>query len=273
MNSKSGFLVFILSWLPGLSHYYLGMKKRAALFFAAFAGAGAIAFMMCMVLNDGSPLGVFMMFACFEWFFALVDAMICKNRPDLWSSEVITPQEKRTALAVVFSFVPGAGHMYLGYMKQGVQLMAIFFFTGIASAYLEVSLLFAVVPVIWFYALFDALQKSSLVPVKADAGGEVSLMVFIREHAVICGWALILMAGFAVLNIADIFMPYLNFDHFDLIRRSIQTGVITVLLFVGGVMLIRSSHRKTMDIPDDDEMDAILALTAQDAADHENTNN
>ena len=63
-------------------------------------------------------------------------------------------------LTVLFSFIPGAGHMYLGLMKRGASIMAAFFGTIAAAAFFSNMGLFAYVfglfiPVIWFVAFFD----------------------------------------------------------------------------------------------------------------------
>ena len=64
-------------------------------------------------------------------------------------------------LMVLFSFIPGAGHMYFGLMKRGASLMAAFFasifLTGAFSNFIGfVAAAFGLfIPVIWFVAFFD----------------------------------------------------------------------------------------------------------------------
>ena len=55
------------------------------------------------------------------------------------------------------SLIPGAGHMFLGYMKRGLLLMTIYFIDIGLSMILNGFLVF--MPVIWFYCLFDAWNK------------------------------------------------------------------------------------------------------------------
>lgn len=58
------------------------------------------------------------------------------------------------------ALIPGAGHMYLGFMKRGLLLMTVFFVDIGLSMILNGFLVF--MPVIWFYCLFDAWNKYHL---------------------------------------------------------------------------------------------------------------
>ena len=68
-----------------------------------------------------------------------------------------------------FGLVPGMGQMYLGYMKRGISLMLMFVGVIFVSALLNIGLLCIVLPVIWAYALFDALNLRTQTPEQAEA--------------------------------------------------------------------------------------------------------
>lgn len=70
-------------------------------------------------------------------------------------------KKKDKFLTVLFSFLPGAGHMYMGFMKLGISFMAAFFFTIFLSSWLDIGPLLFLVPVLWFYAFFDSINKMS----------------------------------------------------------------------------------------------------------------
>lgn len=65
-------------------------------------------------------------------------------------------RKKNGFLTFIFSLIPGAGEMYMGFMKQGVSLMTLFF--GILFLYSTVfytlDILAAILPVIWAYSFF-----------------------------------------------------------------------------------------------------------------------
>lgn len=79
-------------------------------------------------------------------------------------------QQKRNGfLTFCFACLPGAGQMLLGFMKRGVSLMVLFFgVIGLASC-LNLDILLLFIPVIWFYAFFDAVNKNALPQETFDA--------------------------------------------------------------------------------------------------------
>lgn len=71
-------------------------------------------------------------------------------------------KKKSKFLTFLFSLMPGAGHMYLGFMKMGVSIMSCFFAVIFFSAMLSYSPFMLIIPIIWFYSFFDALNKNGL---------------------------------------------------------------------------------------------------------------
>ena len=62
---------------------------------------------------------------------------------------------KSSFLTFCFAFIPGAGQMYLGMMKKGTAIMALFAALSFLSGFLNLGILLAALPVIWFYSFFD----------------------------------------------------------------------------------------------------------------------
>lgn len=54
------------------------------------------------------------------------------------------------------SLIPGAGEMYMGFMKMGISLMGIFFLSFFLTDLTGVSVLALISTVIWFYSFFHA---------------------------------------------------------------------------------------------------------------------
>ena len=71
-------------------------------------------------------------------------------------------RKKNKFLTFCFSLLPGAGEMYLGFMKQGVSLMGIFFLIWAVSGLLNLPALLFVEPVIWFYSFFHVHNLNSM---------------------------------------------------------------------------------------------------------------
>lgn len=77
---------------------------------------------------------------------------------------------KSPFLTFILSWVPGLGHLYLGLNRRGLQFM-IGFFVCVALIQLLPSVFPFAVAIIWFYALFDALQKVAVVNAYIARGG------------------------------------------------------------------------------------------------------
>lgn len=71
-------------------------------------------------------------------------------------------KKKSNFLTFCFAFIPGAGQMYMGFMKRGVSLMSGFFLTIFLSYWLDLSLFIFVSVILWFYAFFDTFNLHSL---------------------------------------------------------------------------------------------------------------
>lgn len=70
-------------------------------------------------------------------------------------------KKKSKFLTFIFSFLPGAGHMYMGFMKTGVSFMAMFIFLIFLSSFLNIGPILYVLPLVWFYSFFDCLNKAN----------------------------------------------------------------------------------------------------------------
>jgi hypothetical protein len=58
--------------------------------------------------------------------------------------------------------MPGAGQMYMGFMKRGLSLMAGFFLTIFLTYWLELNLFAFAIVIVWFYAFFDTFNLRAL---------------------------------------------------------------------------------------------------------------
>lgn len=65
-------------------------------------------------------------------------------------------------LTFCFACLPGAGQMFLGFMKRGISLMTIFFGIIALAGQLRMDILLFAVPVIWCFSFFDTMNKNAL---------------------------------------------------------------------------------------------------------------
>ncbi len=155
--------------------------------------------------------------------------------------------DKSKFLTFIFSLVPGAGHMYLGYLKTGIIIMATFILLSYIVGLTGISLFSIFLPVIWAYSFFDTFQLYN---------GEKSHDDYIIDRFLnkinvkYIGYALIFVGVISVSKQVLYPMFYnllqsLGFTDIYMLERYIQTIVVAVIFIFGGFKLI--NYNKTLD--------------------------
>lgn len=170
--------------------------------------------------------------------------------------------EKNRLLLFLFSFMPGAGQMYLGMMKKGVFLMSLFCGVIFVSAFFSVEFLLFLLPVIWFYAFFDALNSGhltyeerklidsdfSLDTYQIFSGDMQSVLQ--KRHALIGG--LCILAGFYVIfdNVLREFIWRLDeiLPGIYSVFHKLPTLVIAIVIIIWGIRLVKG-EKQPLPIP------------------------
>ena len=182
--------------------------------------------------------------------------------------------QKNKFLTFLFSIIPGVGHMYLGYMKRGAEFMAMF----AASMYLAIMFTFwlnlpiigaifmIVLPIIWFYQMFDSMHAISqmrrlgievpqddgfFVPGFANITNSNALNVFKNRKAVKTVAAILVCVGLYVLitnilnginnimqnNIWDYYNS-VYYRTYQSIMNYVPSVIISLVLIFGGIKLL-----------------------------------
>ena len=172
-------------------------------------------------------------------------------------------KKKSRFLTFVFSMLPGAGHMYMGFMKTGVSFMSVFFFLIFLSSWLDTGPLLFIAPLIWFYSFFDCVNKASLDDdklslledkylfsldelVKLDKG------MFAKRRLAI--GVLLLFFGVYMLsqNIMNFLQPLIPYELYDIIYSCMRQApqiIIGIAIVALGLRLIKGKKMES-------EMDA-----------------
>ncbi|MBR3762104.1 MAG: hypothetical protein IKK59_05120 [Lachnospiraceae bacterium] len=117
-------------------------------------------------------------------------------------------KKKNGFLTFIFSLVPGAGEMYMGFMKQGVSLMSMFFAVIFLTSWMRADILMCAGIVIWCYSFFHVHNLRGLPDAEFQAVED------------------------------KILVPFHNTDiNFNFSNKKLQTVGAVVLILVGASML------------------------------------
>ena len=167
-------------------------------------------------------------------------------------------KKKSRFLTFVFSMLPGAGHMYIGFMKIGVSLMSVFFFLIFLSSWLNIGPLLFIAPLIWFYSFFDCANRASLDDDKLllledkylfslDKLVKLDKDVFAKRRLVVGGVLLFLGIYLVADNIMNVIERYIPHEIYEVIyysTRQVPQLIIGIAIVVIGVKLIQGKKKE-----------------------------
>jgi hypothetical protein len=257
MRDKSKIIGFMLSFIPGLAHLYIGLRERA-LIFSGLLGAGFLASVFIGITIDGEVAALlFFVGYAILWLIALVDLFsawnkieirnLYNNKQGIEDINMDTKINKKT-ITLALSIIPGAGHMYLGYQSKGLLIMGSFFFSIFFMGWLGISLLLFLLPLIWFYSFFDAMHLVD--------GSEEIINRELELPKIKPEW---LGAGLIAIGIIIILerILYPMMEHH--IRRYIQTSIVSLIFIIAGAaILVKNKKTLTLEnVEDEIVMDII----------------
>lgn len=173
-------------------------------------------------------------------------------------------KKKNSFLTFIFSLLPGAGQMYMGFMKRGLSLMTLFFLIIFIGAWLNIGPIMFFLPMIWFYSFFDvynlrAYPDQELMNLNDDYLfitdiNENTLRLIKSKYRIVCAIALIVIGASILWNntyslLSRILPSYIsNFVYqMGVYIPQLAVGVAIILL---GVYLIRGK-KKELDLLED----------------------
>lgn len=172
-------------------------------------------------------------------------------------------KEKSKFLTFCFSMLPGAGHMYIGFMKMGLSLMAAFFFLIFLSSWLDIGPLLFLLPLIWFYSFFDCMNKRYSTEEEflllednylfsLDELVKIDKNIF-KKHSLFSGIVLLLLGAYLIWNniihSLSRYIPDPLFNFLNNITRVAPQIIIGVAIITVGAKLI-IGKKKECDMND-----------------------
>jgi hypothetical protein len=251
------FFTMLCSIIPGLGHFQMGLMQRGLSFLVAFFGVITMIFFVRYVTHlEG--VYVFLLAVPIIWLYGLFDTMQLLHRKQ--KGEVLIDRtifdefeegreagKKSKTLAIMLSVLPGAGHMYLGLQQRGLQLMAGFLFSFYILDALHLSIFLFLIPILWFYSLFDAMQHVSrhgMAEIK-----DIPIIDWLRNYQKWIGISLLVLGFYhlldeVVLGVFERLQPELQISYW--FHRYFQVFVVSTLLIGGGFRLLAGTNSKTI---------------------------
>ena len=157
-------------------------------------------------------------------------------------------QKKGKFLTFMFSFIPGAAEMYMGFMKQGISLMALFVVNIVGLAYGLEEFFIPAMILTWFYSFFHARNLAALPEEEFNSLEDV----FIWENLVTDGglkissptirkWAagILILLGVVILwkNFSYVILNIIPDRYWDalypIIERIPEIAIAFLIIFIG----------------------------------------
>lgn len=164
---------------------------------------------------------------------------------------------KNAFIRFIFSLIPGAGEMYMGFMKQGITLMSLFAGVIFLAVYLNSPIFVFALPVIWFYGFFHVHNVAGLSDEEFYAQEDSLLFDWNilgkleqKKGRRILAWVLILLGASILWNFMTgmvyYFLDMFNISHYfwSEIMRTVPQVVFAVLLIYAGVQLIKGKKKE-----------------------------
>jgi len=164
-------------------------------------------------------------------------------------------KKKSGFMTFICSLVPGAGEMYLGFMKEGLSIMCLAYAMFLAGIWIDAPWLVCGIIILWFYSVFNVHNKVSL-PDEEFYALEDNYLFHLNQilpegrlngrQTKIFGWLLVFF-GVATIwrpsirNLLAALRTYVSADFAKVVGNyldSIPRIVIAGILIVSGVRLI-----------------------------------
>lgn len=161
-------------------------------------------------------------------------------------------------LTFMFSLLPGAGHMLMGFMKTGLSLMSIFFFVIFLSSWLNIGPILFILPMIWFYSFFDSINRRYASDEEFELLDDKFLFsidklietnnVLFQKRRIFAGVLLFLLGIFLVWrNALDSLQGFFPDEIFNLVNRITRYApqmILGIAIVVIGVRLIVGKRKE-----------------------------
>lgn len=173
-------------------------------------------------------------------------------------------KQKKGFLLFLCSLIPGAGELYMGFRKQGISIMLLFWGCIFFSGYSGIGFFVMFLPILWAYSFFNVHNLKSLSEEDFYSVEDAYILHmdqfidntdhFVRKYKKIIAILLIIF-GVSILwdNVTDLIrwiLPEYVVSFFSHIFYTLPSIIIAIVIIAGGVHLLKS---KKLELDHEDE--------------------
>lgn len=168
--------------------------------------------------------------------------------------------KKNNFLRFVFSLLPGAGEMYMGFMKMGVSLMGLFFLIIAVAVTINLGPLMFLIAIVWFYSFFHVHNLASLSDEEFYAVEDEYLFYFdnivlidkkmSNTYRTVIAIVLIvigvILTGHSVFNILMDIFPAAQWlwTLYSMLRYDLPRILVGIAIILLGILMIRGKKQQ-----------------------------
>lgn len=175
-------------------------------------------------------------------------------------------RKKSGFLTFLFSLLPGAGEMYMGFMKMGVSLMGAFFLILALASWLEIGPMVFVALIAWFYSFFHVHNLASMPDEEFYALEDDYLFHFLNRgeqgeeaerkqrnvFAVILIFFGVILLWKGLMNVFSFYFPQI-FSVLHMAGNLLAKVIVGIIVIALGVYMIRGKWQ-SMDEDEENQM-------------------
>ena len=172
-------------------------------------------------------------------------------------------KQKHGFLLFLASLIPGAGEMYMGFRRQGVSIMLLFWGVLAFGSITGIGWLIFFLPVLWLYSFFNVHNLKSLPEDDFYSVEDTYILHLdqfigtdgaIKKHSTVAA-VLLIIFGVSILwnNVTDILywlFPGFLRDFLSTIFYQLPGTVIAIAIIAAGIYLLRSKKQETDEEPE-----------------------
>lgn len=178
-------------------------------------------------------------------------------------------KQKHGFLLFLASLIPGAGEMYMGFRKQGVSIMLLFWGVLAFGSITGIGWLIFFLPILWLYSFFNVHNLKSLPEDDFYSVEDTYILHLdqfigntdgaIKKHSTVAA-VLLIIFGVSILwnNVTDILywlFPGFLRDFLSTIFYQLPGTVIAIAIIAAGIYMLRSRKQETDEAPAEEKQE------------------